>query len=269
MARSVWAYVQVRLQLPEQADVHHRSGRPGHDAQYDTTGRKLIRLTEPDGKSIQYTYNTLYQLTGKIDRDGRAFSIVYSNNRPVALKDATGAAIVTLSNANNWATDPVALASRQVRLYVPSTTTLRDGRGNLWQYQYDANGYIIRVAAPDGTTTTYTYDPTTLLASSVTDANGAITRYEYDARGNLTKVTDALGFATSYTYEPLFNRLTSATDARGRVTTYGYDARGNRISGTDPLGGVQHWSYDSHGHILTATDKNGTLPQCSTTASET
>src|SRR5208282_3528630 len=102
-----------------------------------------------------------------------------------------------------------ALSQNQLRRYVPSTTTKSDGRGNLWSYTYNSLGYITNAVAPDGATTSYTYDPATLGLSSMTDPNGNVTTYQYDSLGNRTNVTDALGNVTSYTYETNFNQVTS------------------------------------------------------------
>jgi RHS repeat-associated protein len=225
--------------------------------QYDPTGHMLTKITDPNGNTIQYTYNAFYQLTRKIDKSGRTFSYSYVNSAPVAVNDASGASRATLSNSNNWATDSTQLALFQLRVYLPSTVVDTDGRGNLWKYQYDSNGYPTQTIAPDGATTTYTYDPATLQLATLTDANGHTTSYQYDAQGNRTKVTDALGHVTTYTYEPVFNMVTSTTDPRGRVTLYTYDAHGNRIQEQDPLGQIRTWTYDAHGNVLTETDKNG------------
>ena len=132
--------------------------------QYDSTGQQLTQDHRPHRQSIQYSYNFLYQLTGKIDKDGRTFSYVYATTSRLPCKDSSGTARPTLSNPNNWATDSTQLAMNQLRVYLPSTTTDTDGRGNAWQYQYDANGYITKTIAPDGATATYTYDPATLHA---------------------------------------------------------------------------------------------------------
>jgi RHS repeat-associated protein len=225
--------------------------------QYDTTGRMLTAIIDPTGHITQYAYNDLYQLTGKVDRDGRAFSYTYTANEPSAVNDSSGSARATLSNSTNWATDGVALARDQSRVYLPATTSNTDGRGNVWQYEYDSHGYLTRVVAPDGATTEYTYDPGTLMVSSVTDPDGHTTAYQYDARGNRTTMTDALGHVTRYTYEPVFNMMTSMTDPRGRITRYTYDAHGNRIQDTDPLGHTRSWTYDGHGNVLSETDQNG------------
>jgi RHS repeat-associated protein len=225
--------------------------------QYDSTNHLLTTITDPSGKSIQYTYNTLYQLTGKTDKDGRTFTYTYSSFEPTAVQDSNGTAPAALSNPGNWATDSTQLAMNQLRVYIPATTTNTDGRGNVWKYQYDSNGYLAQTIAPDGAATTYTYDPATLQLASITDANGHTTSYLYDPMGNRTKMTDALGNVTTYTYEPAFNMMTSITDSRGRTTTYSYDARGNRTQETDPLGQSNSWTYDSHGNVLSYTDKDG------------
>jgi len=227
---------------------------------YDSPGRQLLRITDPENKFIQYTYNFLYQITGKTDKDGRAFSYAYDENRlPVAIVDGLGTFLFHLTNDQNWATDSNALALNQQRVYLPATTTQIDGRGNAWQPSYDQNGYITKTIAPDGATTTYAYDAATLMVSSTTDANNHTTSYQYDALGNLTKMTDALSHVTTYTYEPVFNQMTSMTDPNGRTTTYEYDSRGNRIRETDPLGHTQEWTYDSHGNVLTEKDRNGNV----------
>jgi len=226
---------------------------------YDSTGRKLMTITDPAGKKIQYTYNFLYQMTGKVDKDGRTFSYIYQNGEPVGIKDGAGQTLFTLTNPNNWATDGNALAMNQRRVYLPSTTSQIDGRGNLWKHQYDAHGYVTQMSAPDGATTSYTFDPATLMPATMTDANDHTTHYEYDAQGNLTKLTNALGHITTFTYEPVFNMMTSMTDPNGRVTTYQYDAFGNRIQETNPLSQTRQWTYDSHGNVLTEIDKRGNL----------
>lgn len=226
---------------------------------YDSTGTKLLKISDPEGQSVQYSYNHLWQITAKTDKDGRSTSFAYTNQKPSGISDDTGAPYFSLSNTNNWATDGNALALNILRRYVPGTTSKKDGRGNVWKYDYDLHGYVTRMVAPDGATWRYTYDPTTLMIASRTDAKGRITSYQYDAQGNLLKKTDAMGNISSYTYEPVFNMPTSRTDANGRITTYQYDARGNRMKEIDTLLGVREWTYDAQGNVLSEKDKNGNV----------
>jgi RHS repeat-associated protein len=237
------------------SSINDPSGRVT-TVQYDATGHLLTQVTDPNTKTVQYTYDTLYQPTTKIDKAGRTFLYSYSNSRPIAVYDATSTGPARFSNPNNWSTDPTQLAMNQLRVYNPSTTTNTDGRGNKWQYTYDSNGYLTQTSAPDSTTIIYTYDPATLQTASVIDADGHTTSSQYDSLGNRTQLKDALGHVTKYTYEPVFNMLTSMTDPLGRVTKYSYDGHGNRIKETDPLGQTRTWTYDSNGNILTETDKD-------------
>ena len=223
--------------------------------QYDPKYRTPIRITDPLGNVARYSYNSLYQMNRKIDRDGRTYLYLYKNQKPFAAVDGNGQAWFAESNTNNWAVDRNALAFTLRRVYVPSTLTNMDGNGNTWRYQYDTNSYITGVVAPDGSTTTYTYDSRTRLLSSATNANGAVTRYQYDTLGNRTNMTDALGNVTTYSYEPVFNQITGMTDPNGRVTTYQYDPRGNRTNEVDPLGQITRYTYDGRGNLLTLTDK--------------
>lgn len=251
--------------------------------EYDSSGTQLLKITDPENNFIQYTYNSLYQLTGKMDKDGNVFSYLYENQKPVAIVDGAGIYLFRLSNSQNWATDANALALNQVRAYVPATTTQTDARGNLWLYTYDSNGHITSIIARDplilmkigvdevtslrvlpgsnSTTTYYSYDPATLMVASIIDTENHTSSYTYDARGNLIRMIDALGNVTTYTYEPVFNQITSMTDPNDRMTRYTYDLKGNLIRETDTLGNTQESTYDSHGNILVAKDENGNLTQ--------
>jgi len=224
--------------------------------QYDSQARMPTQITDPIGNTVQYTYNAQYQMTRKVDRDGRMYFYTYKSLRPFMVTDGNGQPWFSLTNPTNWAVNQTNLTYSLRRQYVPSTTTSTDGKGNLWQYSYDSNGYITQTTAPDGSTTLYSYDPASRQISSMTDADGNTTTYQYDGNGNRIEMTDALGDVTTYTYDPVFNQMTSMTDPDGRVTTYTYDSHGNQIQATDPLGQTQSWTYDANGNVLSYTDKD-------------
>ena len=224
---------------------------------YDSTGHQLQTITDANGKTTTYTYDALRQTASKVDRDGRLFTYTYQNHLPYSETDSAGNPFYSLTNSDNWAINLFQTFATYVRVYIPATTSKTDGRGNVWQYTYDSNAHPLTVTAPDGTITTYTYDPATLQVASVTDADGNTTSYTYDARGNMLTRTDALGHVTTYTYDSMFSQLLSMTDPQGRVTTYTIDSHGNRLSETDPLHNTARWTYDSHSNILSSTDKDG------------
>lgn len=225
--------------------------------QYDSKFRTPIRITDPAGKTVRYSYNSLYQMTRKIDRDNRTYFFLFRNQKPWAALDGNGQTWFSMYNPTNWAVDRYLLAYSLRRVYIPSTTTNIDGNGNVWQYQYDTNGYITELTAPDGSASSYEYDPCTRQLITITNSDGAVTRYQYDDMGNRTNVTDALGNVSTYTYDPVFNQITSTTDPNGRTTTYQYDSHGNRITEIDPLSETNRWTYDTHGNITSSTDRNG------------
>ncbi len=223
------------------------------------TGTQLTAITDPLGKVTSYTYNGSNQLTTKVDRDGRKFSISYGSGGPISEADANRAPVYQLANNTDWATDQKQLNQDALRVYLPSITAETDGRGNTWQFAYDSNGFPLTITAPDSAVTTYTYDPATLRVASTTDANGHTSSFQYDAEGNLIQSTDANTNVTQFTYEPNFNQMTSMTDPNGRTTTYTYDSQGNRLTETDPLGHTASMTYDGHGNVLTYTDKDGNI----------
>jgi RHS repeat-associated protein len=227
--------------------------------EYDSAGTKLQKITDPEGYRIKYRYNLKYQLVKKIDKNGKKFSYGYRDGKPISIIDERGNPLFSLENTSHWSVNELVHYQQHRRQYIPAITTETDGQGYQWHYQYDSNGYITKITAPDGAETLYTYDAATLRLASTTDANGNTTQYEYDSVGNRTKVIDALGNETRYEYEPVFNQVTKVTDPNGRVTTYDYDVNGNRITETDPLGNTQTWTYDANGNVLTKTDKNGNV----------
>jgi YD repeat-containing protein len=231
---------------------------------YDATGRQLRAITDPEGKTLQYSYDVQYHITQKIDKDGRRFAYLYdAHGNPVVIADGANNRLFSLSNPQNWATDSIALARDLLRVYVPTTTSKSDGRGNPWGYTYDSHGYLTTVVAPDHATTTYAYNANTLMLASVTDANGHATTFTYDPQGNLLTMTDALGHTTTFTYESRFNQMTSQTDPNGRVTIYDIDpANGNLLKETRDVFGLavtRTWHYDGHGNVDRQEDENGNV----------
>ena len=223
--------------------------------EYDSTGKKLLKITDPELESIQYSYNFMYQLTGKMDKDGKIFSYVYQNQKPVAIKDGVGDTLFSLANPNNWAIDRTALARNLMYEYIPSTTSKTDGRGNVWQYEYDKHGYLTKVIASDDCTTTYTYDPATLKVASVTDSNGNTTSYEYDGLVRLIKETDPLLGVTQTIYDGEGN-IIQIIDCNNNGTFYEYDLRDRVVKITDALSNDITYTYDGNDNRISETDKN-------------
>ena len=126
------------------------------------------------------------------------------------------------------------------------TRTMKNGT----QINFDAGGFHTSTVDRNGNTTTYTYDPDSLLTtitdpaglvttlnyqnsllSSVTDPAGRITNFQHDNGGNLTKIIDPDGSESSYTYDPK-HLMTTETDPNGNMHTINYSFAG-RFQGMD------------------------------------
>ncbi|GLI36810.1 hypothetical protein KI811_17690 [Geobacter hydrogenophilus] len=215
--------------------------------------RNLASITDPLGNTVRYSYNERHQIIRKTDKDGHQWRYEYNAaGRPTGTVDENGATLFRMTNSSNWATNATDLLLNKQRTYVPSVTTKKDGRGNLWQYHYDKDGLITRVVAPDGASTAYSYDAATLNVKTETDANLHTTTYQYDVKGNRTLVRDHLGNETRYAYEQVFSNVTTVTFPNSAVTKYQYDAKGNRIQETRDVGGlnlVKRWFYFVDGNV--------------------
>jgi len=231
---------------------------------YDSAGN-LSRITDPLGHTTSLSYNSRHQITQRTDRDGNAYSYSYdASGNLTQIRDAQGESLFSLSNDANWAIDLNALNLFRQRMYVPSVTRLTDGNGNQWQYHYNANGDIEKVVAPDGSTTTYAYDPTNYRLVSATDANGHTSSKTYYPNANLKTDTDALGHVTAYEYADSNcpDLVTKVTYPNGSVTEYQYDAACNRTGEARDVAGlnlVRQWAFNADGTLATESDPNGNV----------
>lgn len=100
---------------------------------------------------------------------------------------------------------------------------------------YNAHGQPLTIIAPNGLTTTLTYDVRQRLKTRTTGSEQ--TSYDYDDAGQLTKVTLPDGSFLTYTYDAA-HRLTGIQDNAGNRITYTLDAMGKRTAEEvfDPAG---------------------------------
>ncbi|HEX9259267.1 MAG TPA: Ig-like domain-containing protein [Acidimicrobiales bacterium] len=157
--------------------------------------------------------------------------------------------------------------------------------GNI-DYHYDTAGDLVRVAYPDGTEQSFTYDARhNLLTTSgdgelvrtlhydasgrvtaLTDGNGNTTTIDSDVAGRQAVVTDATGkLTTILTYDERGREIQRVRVASGQTlaaaktitTNATYDSLGRQLSSTDGLGHTSSQTYDAAGNVATRTDANG------------
>ena len=200
---------------------------------YDADGN-IIAQSFTDGRSIQYTYNDDGYVAGYIDELGHGVNYIY-----------------TVDGVYDVLTD--------------------ENSGVIVDYDYDANGYLVKSAYGNGTYTTYSYDDFgQVIAIDNYGADGSVAsfvHYTYDSEGKRTSMTTIDG-TWAYTYDAK-GQLTGAvfTDNTGTKTqelAYTYDAMGNRLTSTEN-GVTTIYTYNELNQIVSANgfeyvyDANGNL----------
>lgn len=219
--------VQHRLQVPER-EAAFLSVQPNGDV-----GLFFVALpwnpdsyilTTPDG--TEYTYDQADGLIEIRDRNGNR--VTFS---PDAIAHSAGPSLKFLRDT----------AGRISRVEAPD--------GQVWRYEYDARGDLVRVLYPGGVTATLAYSATRphFLESIQDPWHGPSQRTEYDDSGRVVAIIDAAGNRREQSWNP-GGFTGTITDARGNRTTLTYNARGNVVRSVDPTGGVTNWEFNDARH---------------------
>ena len=205
---------------------------------YDETGEYLLGVTD-ESDSVNYTYSDNGEITSITDANGVQVLYKYDDNGRVISQQVAGsnqtvsysygsAGEVTITDANGATTelllDERGRVSRQ-----------EDALGRLTQFQYDSQGNLIGVNAPENFSVAYSYDE----------------------RGNLVGQINPLGDEVKFTYEPNYEWLQTVTDARGNDLGYSYDERGNLTATTYEDGSSENFTVDGQGNTVESVNRRG------------
>ncbi len=137
--------------------------------------------------------------------------------------------------------------------------TVIEPRGEIYLYEYDAMGRIIRAENGLGFITTYIYDSRGNLIQEIEgDSPGSrqrLSTYTYNANDQLLQVNtkgDGITYEINNTYD-INRRLATARDNQGRTTVYKYDEADQLIAMTDPLSQTTVYSYTQNGELAELT----------------
>lgn len=138
---------------------------------------------------------------------------------------------------------------------------LDDGSTQLYTYEYNDFGNVMKTIDPVGRTLSYIYaaNGIDLLETRQTrdGQNELLSKRDYNAQHLPLHSTDAAGQTTTYTYNARGQLLTQ-TNAKNETTTWNYDANGYLVSVDGPLPGASVTSlYDAVGRVRTKTDESG------------
>jgi RHS repeat-associated protein len=240
------------------------------DLTWDTSNR-VTQATDNIGRSVIYTY----------DADGNLWKVTNPNNEVTEYTYNASHQLLTIKDARNlvYLTNEYDSNGRVFRQTQADLTTyqfaytldangkvtqtdLTDPRGNVRRVMFNTDGCVLTdtyaLGKPEEQTYTYVLQAATNQVQSATDALGRRTDFTYDTMGNVTSVTGLAGTAeaitSSFTYEPAFNKLATATDPLNHTLSFGHDSLGNLSSVTDPLNHQVSLTYNSAGQPLTVTD---------------
>jgi len=241
------------------------------DFTYDASNR-IIQTKDSLGRTVSYTYNASGRLATVTDPNLKVEQYNYdatSGNMISVIKPQGNQMMTNIYDANGRVTQQT-LADGGIYQFAytlgaggrVTQTDVTDPRGNVRRRQFNSNGYLtsltLALGKPEQQVFSYERDSTSNQLLSMTDPLGRKTRYGYDAMGNLTSVIrladTAQAVTDTYTYEPQFNQVASHTDPLGHTTGYDYDAQGNLTTITDPLSQVTRFTYNLSGQLLSTAD---------------
>jgi RHS repeat-associated protein len=277
--------------FPEYQPLQSIRDRYGNQITIARTAGKITQITSPNGRWIQFTYDTSSRITQAKDNSGRTVNYTYdaggrlwkvtdlaggvteytydTSNRMLRIKDPRN--IVYLTNEYNSAgrvtKQTQADNSTYEFAYTLDTngkitqTDVTDPRGNVRRVTFNSSGYILTdthsLGSPEQQTVTIERQAGTNLVQAVVDPLGRRSEYVYNSMGNLTSITNLAGTSgavtISFTYEANFNLVTGVTDPLNHTTSFSYDLRGNVISSTDPLNHQTTFTYNAGGQLLSVT----------------
>ncbi len=255
------------------------SGTTRYDYNFATDGDRLKRITYPNGRFLDYTYDTFGRRIRITDQDGFVTKYEYDSvGRLLRLRDSADVVLLT------YGYDAAGRLSRSDKGNGTFTTYEYDAAGQLlslknWRnatslnskfdYSYDVLGRRVSMTTLDGSWS-YTYDGIGQLIRAVyASANTSLTpnqdlQYFYDATGNRTR-TVSNGVTTLYTANNMNQYVTvggvaQSYDADGNLTfdgvnTYRWDQLNQLIFVSGPQG-VTEYEYDAFGN-RTAKVENG------------
>jgi len=193
---------------------------------YDTSGKRLLSVSDTAGRKVWITYTALDLVHKLIDPLNRILTYNYDSNEN--LVGVTGF------------------------------------MGEVTKFSYDPDHNLEVIIFPDGSKITNVYDQSKdlLIRQEGPGAKRSVYQYRFPTKDNpsqQTIVTDANGNKTFYDYILVADKVRRLiiTDAMNGQTIKEYDEYGNLTKLTDPNNNSKLYQYDSQGRVLSITDTEG------------
>ncbi len=251
----------------------------GATLDFTYSGSNLTKVTDQSGRSISFAY-TGGALTSFVDAGGKSTAYAYTGAglmTSYTLPRGNTPYTQTYNTANQVATQKDAAGNLFQFSYAAAQgiSTMSDPLSGVSTYTHSF-GSLTQEVDPLKDTSTYSYSSLNQLTSAK-DAAGRTTSYTYNPGGLVASTTFPDGGRITYTYTSnvsggfTYYDLTSITRQDGGIDNFTYDSAGNVTSRTDGVGQVWRTSYDAHGlpTIVTGPDGSKTTYTYSTDGAET
>jgi len=247
---------------------------------YAANGVDLLEAIGPEGViEAAYGYDGHHQVLFQTNALNEVTRHTYNTNQQVTSTTLPSGLVTTNLYANGFLAEEIVVGFSTNRYTYTNglVHTHTDERGLAVTNSWDPLQRLTKVAYPDGTTISYTYNKLDL--AKAIDRLGNATAYGYNAIRQKIVETNALNQVTSYSYCDC-GALEAITDALGNVTHHTHDNQGNlvktiypdgssvtnqynllrqRVTQTDSSGAVLNYTYNHQGQTLTISNALGIL----------
>lgn len=180
-------------------------------------GGLLMRVVDPVGVEVSFTYDAFGDMIGATNADG-----------------------ATVVFERDWA-----------GRVISSTTPM----GAVTALEYDHEGHVCRARDPEGAVWRFEHDDAGRMTATI-DPYGARTTFEYGEHGSLARVTDPLGRITEHEFDDLGN-IAALNLPDGAQFLYEYDSLSRLTRMRAPDAAWWHWTYDQRGVMTSVQDPTG------------
>jgi len=215
-------------------------------------GGRLDTVTDPTGRTVQYTYTAGGNLETVTDTGGNVVHYRYNGDVLIDQVTTGGNSITRIDYV-----DAVGKVSDFSTQYdsgfgVPTSATTSFAYGVGETKVTDPNGNFTTGDTTDGITT-YRFDTRDRI-TKVIDALGHTQDKTYTSMDNVARLTDGLQKQATLSWDPNDENLTSTSVSTGATSRLDYTSTAHPhapTAATDPQGNTLSYSYDSAGNLDT------------------
>ena len=248
-----WRYSRSRRQNGE--ILVERTTAEGNRTSYldrtDSTGAYTSRITDPTGGETVFDSSADELTARKSLSCGMVLDFQYGLDPHYRFKVAKQTVETTPSNLKRTTVFDKTYEDTDGDKVPDRITEKATVNGKTTTFLKDVLQARNTSTTPEGRTAALTYDPETLLASSISIPGLHDTLFSYDDRGRLTGVTTN-SRETRFAYDERGN-LSSVLDPEQRTTTYTHDAVGRVTRVQRPDETTLGFTYDENGNMIVLT----------------